>query len=174
MGERGEDLHNHQINKIDTRSLIQLARHEIRIQPIRQRTILEPQIIKPNAVTFQIPICHRERSQRLHHTNEPIRLKNKLPIHQTVFLSLARFAKHDVCFGGFIGENGGSSAVGEAADDDHKEGGEDLREAEDHVCHDGPEFGEGAGGEEVGDRFLEVVEDDAAVLDSFDDGGEGF
>lgn len=48
-----------------------------------------------------------------------------------------------------------------------------MREAEDDVGEDGPEFGEGAGGKEVDDGLFEVVEDDAAVEDGGDNAAEG-
>ena len=48
-----------------------------------------------------------------------------------------------------------------------------MRQAKDHICQHGPEFGEGTGGKEVSNCLLEVVEDDTAVLNGFDDGREG-
>lgn len=48
-----------------------------------------------------------------------------------------------------------------------------MRQTETDIGHDGPELGKGTSGEEVADDLLEVVKDDAAVLDSLDDGGEG-
>lgn len=79
-----------------------------------------------------------------------------MPVDEAVGFGFARPAQQDIGLGGFVGKDCGRCAVGEAArgtlvwimrnvglnlpDYDHKEGRQDLWQAEDDVGHDRPEL----------------------------------
>ena len=171
---RERALHDDQVDEIDRRRLVQDLRHILLTQSRRERSISEPQNGERNAIPLSIPISHRERRHRFQQTENQVRLKQKLPIDQLILLRIPRRAQHDIGLGLLVRERGRSGAVGETANDNHKKRAEDLGQAEDDIGHDGPELAEGAGGQEVADGFLEVVEDHAAVEDGLHNGGEGF
>lgn len=162
--EQVEPLHDHQIDEVDGAGLVEDGRGGRAVHAGGRRAEAEPQRREVQALPLAVPVGHGEGGDGLDDTGEAVGLHDQLPVDEAIALGVARRAGQHVGFWGFVGDCCGGGAVGEAADDDHEEAAEDLRQAEDDACDDGPELGEAAGGEEVGDGFLEVVVDDAAVL----------
>lgn len=111
------DAHDDNIDEIDGRSLresciVVLLRHIV-----GHRAILEPESAERKSGSLEVPVGHDERCEGLEHPDEPVRLQHQAPIDQAIRFGVARLAEQDVSFGLFVGQNGGSGAVGEAADE---------------------------------------------------------
>ena len=114
-GHEVEPLHNHQIDKVDGRGLIDLASVVVLIHAVGDRTKGEPELAERDAVALQVPEGHSERGEGLENAHEAVRLENELPVNKAVALDIAWRPEEDVGLGLLVGEHRCGSAVREAA-----------------------------------------------------------
>jgi hypothetical protein len=108
-------LHDDKVDKINRRGFGEACGDVVRLEIIGEVAVLEPQTRERNPRTLEIPIRHGEGGGRFEDADEPIRLQYEAPVDEPIYLRLARATQEDIGFWGFIGQNGGSGAVREAA-----------------------------------------------------------
>lgn len=115
MRWRLRDAHDHDIDEVDGRSLGEFLVVVFHTHTVGNGAKLEPESAEWKTVPLEVPVRHDERREGLYHPDEPVPLEDQLPIDQAIRLGVTRFPEQDVGFGFFVGQNGGSGAVGEAA-----------------------------------------------------------
>jgi hypothetical protein len=145
--EQVKPLHYNEIYEVDRRSDGEFRGDEISIEVVRDRAILEPEDREGDPLALEIPESHGKGGDRFEDTDKCIGLHHELPVDETVHLGIAWAAEEDVGLWCLVRKNNRSSTVCEAADDNHQERRQDLREAEDDIAKDGPELGKGSRGE---------------------------
>ena len=111
------DAHDHDVDEVDGGSLGEFVVVVLHRHTIGDGAKLEPESAEWKPVPLEVPVRHDERREGLHHPDKPVPLHDQAPIDQAIRLGVTRFTEQDVSFGFFVGQNGGSGAVGEAADD---------------------------------------------------------
>ena len=140
-------LHYNEIDEVDRRCYSEFRGDEISIEVVRECAILEPENREGDPLALEIPERHGKGGDRFKDSDECIGLQHELPVYETVYLGIARAAEEDVGLWCLVRKNNSCSAVCEAADDNHQERRQDLREAEDDIPKDGPELRKGSRGE---------------------------
>ncbi|KAI3489876.1 hypothetical protein L1887_45969 [Cichorium endivia] len=115
---------------------------------------------------------HRVRGDGLHHADEEVALSVDRLVDQVVRFGVPGLEREQVELLLFKDEREAADQIGEAADDDHEERAERQRHAKEDVEHDGPVLGPRAGGEQVRDDLLQVLEHESSETDALDDGAE--
>jgi hypothetical protein len=146
-----EQLHDHQSNEVNTRRRIRRLRNIVRIILRIIIAKLQPHSRERDTLALHVPERHGERQKTLQQTHTEVRVEDQPCVYKAVRLGIARRTKHDVCLWLFVRECDRSSAIRQTADDDHEEGGQDLRDSEGDVGDDGPELGETSSWQEVDD-----------------------
>lgn len=145
--EKVKPLHYNEIDEVDRRCDGEFRGDEISIEVVRECAILEPENREGDPLALEIPESHGKGGDRFEDSDECIGLHHELPVDETVQLGLARAAEEDVGLWCLVRKNNRCSAVCEAADDNHQELRQDLRETEDDIAEDGPELGKRSRGE---------------------------
>ena len=82
-----------------------------------------------------------------------------------------RVTLHDIELGVLVGEGDSGDHIGTEINAENEDGREGLGDLEHHEEEEGGDLGD-VGGQGVGDRFLQVIEDKTTLFDTFDNGRE--
>ena len=121
--------------------------------------------LRDASVVLHVVEEENEGSQRFEETNESVRLKVD-PTVQQVSPTRARFALHDVLLTFLEDQRDARNSISDNTNVKHEEGGQRLRQTEENVKDDGPNFREGTGRQEVADDLLQVRENNASRLNT--------
>jgi len=113
----------------------------------------------------------KESSGSLDNTNLQVSEGNKLSIHEMVSLGVTGVSLHDIKLRVLIGERDGRYHISSKINAENEDGREREGDLEDNEEQEGGDLRD-VGGESVGDRFLQVIEDETTFFDTIDNGAE--
>lgn len=112
-----------------------------------------------------------ETSSGLSDTNLEVSEGDQLGVYKMITLRVTWVAFHDIELGVLIGEGDGGDHIGTEINAKNEDSREGLRDLEHHEEEEGGDLRD-VRGQGVGDGFLQVVEDEATLLNTIDNGGE--
>jgi hypothetical protein len=124
-----------------------------------------------NSIIVENVEVGEESSGSLDNTNLQVSEGNKLGIHEMVSLGVTGVSLHDIKLRVLIGERDGGYHISSEINAENEDGREGEGDLEDNEEDEGRDLRD-VGGESVGDRFLQVIEDETTFFDTIDNGAE--
>jgi hypothetical protein len=112
-----------------------------------------------------------EASGSLHHTDLKIGEGDELGGYKMVSARVPWVALHNIKLWVLVSEGDGRDHISAKINAKNQDSGERLRDLEHHEEEEGRDFRD-VGGQSVGDRLLEIIEDKTTLFDTVDDGRE--